>query len=101
MTPPDPDEIRPDPTRPESARPDTASSQDGTPADHEPQGHPGLPDDVDAAFAAIVADRAAAGAPHWPDDLPDLRAPGRDDDGPSSGLGTATPPGGQQDLGPG
>ncbi|HSK58538.1 MAG TPA: hypothetical protein VK935_05730, partial [Actinomycetospora sp.] len=51
---------------------------------------------VDAAFAAIVADWAAAGAPRWPDEqLPDLRAPGRDDDGPSSGLGTATPPGGQ------
>jgi hypothetical protein len=95
MTPPDPDEIHPDPTRPESARPDTASSQDGTPAaDHGPERDPGLPDDVDAAFAAIVADWAAAGAPRWPDELPDLRAPGRDD-GPSSGLGTATPPGGQ------
>lgn len=100
MTPPDPDENRPDPTRPESARPDTASSQDGThPADHEPERDTGLPDDVDAAFAAIVADWAAAGAPRWPDELPDLRAPGHDDDGPSSGpssgLGTATPPGGQ------
>jgi hypothetical protein len=100
MTPPDPDEDRPDPTRPESARPDTASSQDGTPStDHEPERDTGLPDDVDAAFAAIVADWAAAGAPRWPDELPDLQAPGRDDDGPSSGpssgLGTATPPGGQ------
>jgi hypothetical protein len=98
MTPPDPDEIHPDPTRPESARPDTASSQDGTPAaDHGPERDAGLPDDVDAAFAAIVADWAAAGAPRWPDELPDLQAPGRDDDGPSSGLGTATPPG-RQDL---
>jgi len=97
MTPPEPDETHPDPTRPETARPDTASSQeDGThPADHEPERHPGIPDDVDAAFAAIVADWAAAGAPRWPDELPDLRAPGRDDDGPSSGVGTATPPGGQ------
>ncbi|WP_433781779.1 hypothetical protein ACQPX6_18360 [Actinomycetospora sp. CA-101289] len=100
MTSPDPDEIHPDPTRPESARPDTASSQDGAdPAGHEPE-HPGLPDDVDAAFAAIVADWAAAGAPRWPDELPDLLAPGHED-GPSSGLGTATPPGGQPDLAPG
>jgi hypothetical protein len=99
MTPPDPDEIHPDPTRPESARPDTANSQDDAhPAEHEPGRDPGLPDDVDAAFAAIVADWAAAGAPRWPDELPELEAPGRDDgpsSGLSSGLGTATPPGGQ------
>ncbi|MDL5156855.1 hypothetical protein [Actinomycetospora termitidis] len=47
-----------------------------------------LPDDVDAAFADIVADWASTGAPRWPEAPDDL-------DGPSSGLGVATPPQGQ------
>ncbi|MCD2190121.1 MULTISPECIES: hypothetical protein [Actinomycetospora] len=51
-----------------------------------------LPDDVDAAFAAIVADWAAADAPRWPV-VPD-------EDGPSSGVGLATPPQGQPSAHP-
>jgi len=109
MTPPDPDDTRPDPTRPDAARDTARSGSEGpAPSDraHEGRdGRPGLPEDVDAAFASIVADWAAAGAPRWPDELPDVAGPARGDgtdrrdDGPSSGLGTATPPGGQ-DLGP-
>ena len=58
---------------------------------------PELPADVDAAFAAIVADWASADdAPRWPATEPD----GRDDDGPSSGLGTATPPTGHEVVEP-
>lgn len=60
-----------------------------------------LPDDVDAAFAAIVAGWAADGAPRWPvepvADPSDRARP--DDDGPSSGLGTATPPAGHPAVG--
>jgi hypothetical protein len=82
MTAPDPDDTRPDP----------ADRGVGDPH------RPGTPDDIDAAFASIVADWAASGAPRWPDELPDLidgpTRPG--DDMPSSGLGTQTPPGGQR-----
>ncbi|PVZ08947.1 hypothetical protein [Actinomycetospora cinnamomea] len=99
MTPPDPDDTRPDPGpdsgRPDSARPDTARSQSGSePTGPDDSRRPGLPDDIDAAFASIVADWAAAGAPRWPDEPfdPDVRR----EDGPSSGLGTATPPGGAE-----
>lgn len=73
MTTPDPE----DTSRPEAPRPDSSR-------------HAGLPTDVDAAFAAIVADWAAADAPRWPHDLTD--------DGPSSGVGTATPPEGHRAL---
>ncbi|GAA4808256.1 hypothetical protein GCM10023200_52560 [Actinomycetospora chlora] len=84
-----------DPTGPEQAHPDPAGRDAGG------SRRPELPPDVDAAFASIVADWAADGAPQWPDEWrddlvhPDDRAPARDDDGPSSGLGTQTPPGGQ------
>ncbi|MFC5062330.1 hypothetical protein [Actinomycetospora atypica] len=49
-----------------------------------------LPDDVDAAFAAIVADWAGADAPRWPEDPSAL----------SSGVGLATPPQGQPSAHP-
>jgi hypothetical protein len=102
MTPPDPDATGPDPTSPDPARPDTARPG-GTGA--EPSGTdagaargPELPADIDAAFASIVADWAADGAPRWPDE--ESGSPARPDAprdaGPSSGLGTATPPGGQR-----
>ena len=79
MTAPEPDDTRPDP----------ADSGVGDP--HRPD----VPDDIDAAFASIVADWAASGAPRWPDEVPDPDdAPGREH--PSTGLGTATPLGGQR-----
>jgi hypothetical protein len=84
MTAPDPDA-----TGPDGVRPDPTGAH-----------RPDLPADVDAAFASIVADWAADGAPRWPDEAsgPELPGPSqtRADDAPSSGLGTATPPGGQQ-----
>ncbi|GLZ47399.1 hypothetical protein Acsp06_35840 [Actinomycetospora sp. NBRC 106375] len=87
MTAPEPD--GPDQTRPDPAGRDAGGAR-----------RPDLPEDVDAAFASIVADWAADGAPRWPDEAPDVPEaprPATDprDDGPSSGLGTATPPGGQ------
>ncbi|MEJ2861866.1 hypothetical protein [Actinomycetospora flava] len=78
MTAPDPDA-----TGPDGVRPDNAGRR------------PDLPEDIDAAFASIVADWAADDAPRWPDDdvpgHPELpRTPeARTDDGTSSGLGTA------------
>jgi len=79
MTAPEPDDTRPDP----------ADSGVGDPH------RPGVPDDIDAAFASIVADWAASGAPRWPDEMPD---PGdaSSREHPSTGLGTTTPPGGQR-----
>ncbi len=50
-----------------------------------------LPEDVDAAFAAIVAEWAGSDAPRWPE---------VDGDGPSSGIGLATPPQGQPEAHP-
>jgi hypothetical protein len=81
-----------DPTGPEQAHPDPAGRDAGG------SRRPELPADVDAAFASIVADWAADGSPQWPDDTAsgdDGRPRARDDDGPSSGLGTQTPPGGR------
>jgi hypothetical protein len=74
----------PDPE--DAARRDEAGS--GLPADARRFSEPA---DVDAAFAAIVADWAAADAPRWPV-IPD--------DGPSSGVGLATPPQGQPSAHP-
>lgn len=105
MTAPDPDPTGPDQTRPDPGRPDTAPPG-GTGPDAAGLGAggaggdpcpriPELPEDIDAAFASIVADWAADGAPRWPDDLP----AGPDDprvEGPSTGVDTATPPGGQR-----
>ncbi|HEY2222481.1 hypothetical protein [Actinomycetospora sp.] len=51
-----------------------------------------MPDDVDAAFAAIVAEWAGADAPRWPQDP--------SEDGPSSGVGLTTPPQGQPQAHP-
>ncbi|MCD2196488.1 hypothetical protein LQ327_24240 [Actinomycetospora endophytica] len=51
-----------------------------------------MPEDVDAAFAAIVADWAGTDAPRWPQDPTE--------DGPSSGIGLATPPQGQPEAHP-
>ncbi|MEJ2889030.1 hypothetical protein [Actinomycetospora aeridis] len=88
MTAPDPDA-----TGPDGVRPDPGAAR-----------RPDLPADVDAAFASIVADWAADGAPRWPDEMsgPELPEPSdaRADDGPSSGLGTATPPRGQRPAPP-
>lgn len=83
MTAPDPDAPGPDGIRPDAGgrRPD-------------------LPDDVDAAFASIVADWAADGAPRWPDAEPPQAPEARTDDGPSSGLGTVTPPHGRRPPSP-
>lgn len=54
-----------------------------------------LPEDVDAEFAAIVAEWAGTDAPRWPDG-----STGAPDDGPSSGIGVATPPQGQPEAHP-
>ena len=105
MTAPEPDPTDPtgpDPARPDTARPGGTGPDQGGRADGARR--PQLPEDVDAAFASIVADWAADGAPRWPDEAPRLpdRAPERPadrDDGPSSGVGTATPPGGQPTTG--
>jgi hypothetical protein len=51
-----------------------------------------LPEDVDAAFAAIVAEWAGTDAPRWPQDPTE--------DGLSSGVGLATPPQGQPEAHP-
>ncbi|GAA4888670.1 hypothetical protein [Actinomycetospora straminea] len=89
MTAPDPDPV--DPARPDPARPDTAGPTGPAGQGPDATRRPDLPDDVDAAFASIVADWAAEGAPRWPDEeAPE--APEARTDGPSSGLGTATPP---------
>ncbi|GAA4920908.1 hypothetical protein EV188_105109 [Actinomycetospora succinea] len=80
MTAPDPDA-----TGPDGLRPDPAGRR------------PDLPEDVDAAFASIVADWAADGAPRWPDEESGPVAPeARSDDGPPAGTGTVTPPQGQR-----
>lgn len=108
MTAPEPDPAdpaRPDPARPDTARPGDTGS-DPTDPGTDPPRHPGLPEDVDAAFASIVADWAASGAPHWPDEAPDEgpdggpRDPEARTDGPSSGVGTATPPRGPRPPSP-
>ncbi|HEY2195621.1 MAG TPA: hypothetical protein VGH76_25420 [Actinomycetospora sp.] len=54
-----------------------------------------LPEDVDAEFAAIVAEWAGTDAPRWPDG-----STGSPDDGPSSRIGVATPPQGQPEAHP-
>jgi hypothetical protein len=64
------------------------------PSDDVPPGSAGarrfdLPEDVDAEFAAIVAEWAGTDAPRWPDG-----------DGSTSGVGLATPPQGQPEAHP-
>jgi hypothetical protein len=80
----------PDPE--DTPRPETPRRPDGSPADAR---RFELPEDVDAEFAAIVADWAGTDAPRWPDGSTDSP-----DDGPSSGLGLATPPQGQPEAHP-
>lgn len=92
MTGPDPDDPNDGPRHGdphgESTEGTGGSPTDGRSSESPVARRAGVPSDVDAAFAAIVADWAAADAPHWPD-----TGAGRDaDDGPSSGVGTATPP---------
>ncbi len=76
MSSPDPDD---------TPRPETPRRPDG-PADAR---RFELPEDIDAAFAAIVAEWAGADAPRWPDP-----------DGLASGVGLATPPQGQPEAHP-
>ncbi len=86
MSSPDPE----DTPRPESPRrPDGSADAARSPGSADARKFE-LPDDVDAAFAAIVAEWASTDAPRWPDD-----PTATTDDGPSSGLGLATPPQGQ------
>ena len=86
---PDPDDAaQPDPARggehPAEAGPDApATSPTGSPRAR-------LPEDVDAAFAAIVAAWAGTDAPRWPDDGPAATGDGTTER--ASGVGLATPP---------
>lgn len=85
MTAPDPDET----PRPETPRrSDDAGLSPGTSDARRFE----MPDDVDAAFAEIVADWADSDAPRWPQDP--------NDEGPSSGVGLVTPPQGQPESHP-
>lgn len=83
MSSPDPE----DTPRPETPRRPDSSAADARRFE--------LPEDVDAEFAAIVAEWAGTDAPRWPDGSTDSP-----DDGPSSGLGLATPPQGQPEAHP-
>jgi hypothetical protein len=85
MSSPDPEET----PRPESPR---RSDDAGVPPGSADARKFEMPEDVDAAFAAIVAEWAGADAPRWPQDPTD--------EGPSSGVGLATPPQGQPEAHP-
>jgi hypothetical protein len=85
MSSPDPEET----PRPETPR---RSEDAGLPPGSNDARRFEMPEDVDAAFAAIVADWAGTDAPRWPQD------PTQDD--PSSGVGLATPPQGQPEAHP-
>ena len=84
MSSPDPE----DTPRPETPR----GSDDARPPGSADARRFELPEDVDAAFAAIVAEWAGTDAPRWPQDPTE--------DGPSSGVGLATPPQGQPEAHP-
>ena len=79
MSSPDPE----DTTRPETPR----RSEDVPPGAADARRFE-LPEDVDAEFAAIVAEWAGTDAPRWPED------------GSTSGVGLATPPQGQPEAHP-
>jgi hypothetical protein len=115
MITPDPEDARPETAPSETAPPETASSEtapseaarseiaqpaSSSPAEPTPDAtvrRIELPGDVDAAFAAIVADWVATDAPRWPQD-PTESTP---TEGPVAGPGTSTPPaGGTVDAGP-
>jgi hypothetical protein len=89
----------PDPE--DTPRPETPRRPDGSADASRPPGSADarrfeLPEDVDAAFAAIVAEWAGADAPRWPDSS----TGGPDDAALSSGIGLATPPQGQPEAHP-
>ncbi len=103
MTPPEPeDTARPDTHPEDGSEPEAASSLPAGEPAPAGRGHAELPDDVDAAFAAIVASWPASDAPRWPDGAGDPvvdgrgrapREPGEPSAGElSSGVGLATPP---------
>jgi hypothetical protein len=96
MTTPDPEDSRPDTPRPDTAPSDMPATSGPVPDAVRRRAE--LPGDVDAAFAAIVADWIAADAPRWPQDpLTDAAAT----EGPITGIGTTTPPEGHPTLDPG
>lgn len=77
---------------PEDATPRDTAGPEGPASGpgHRSGGGPRSAAEIDAAFAAIVADWAAADAPRWPEET---RTEGTD---LSSGVGLATPPGGSR-----
>lgn len=85
MSSPDPEET----PRPETPR---RSDDAGLPPGSAGARRFEMPEDIDAAFADIVADWAGTDAPRWPQD-PTA-------DGLSSGIGLATPPQGQPEAHP-
>jgi hypothetical protein len=76
----------PDPE--DTTRPETPRRSDDVPPGSAGARRFELPEDVDAEFAAIVAEWAGADAPRWPED------------GSTSGVGLATPPQGQPEAHP-
>jgi hypothetical protein len=77
----------PDPE--DTTRPETPRRSDDVPPGSAGARRFELPEDVDAEFAAIVAEWAGTDAPRWPEG-----------DRPSSGVGLATPPQGQPEAHP-
>jgi hypothetical protein len=77
----------PDPE--DTTRPETPRRSDDVPPGAAGARRFELPEDVDAEFAAIVAEWAGTDAPRWPDG-----------DGSTSGVGLATPPQGQPQAHP-
>jgi hypothetical protein len=77
----------PDPE--DTTRPETPRRSDDVPSGSAGARRFELPEDVDAEFAAIVAEWAGTDAPRWPDG-----------DGSTSGVGLATPPQGQPEAHP-
>jgi hypothetical protein len=101
-----PETPRPEAALPEAARPETtqpASSSPAEPTPDAPVRRVELPADVDAAFAAIVADWASTDAPRWPHDPTQAASTEGDPvEGPVAGPGTSTLPDGRAtaDAGP-
>lgn len=91
---------RADGARAESEQP--ASSSPAEPAPDATSRRVELPGDVDAAFAAIVADWVASDAPRWPHDPTEGPADAAPTEGPVAGPGTSTLPDGRGtvDAGP-
>jgi hypothetical protein len=95
-----PETTRPEGARAESAQPATSSAAE--PAPDATARRVELPGDVDAAFAAIVADWVASDAPRWPHDPTEGTADAAPTEGPVAGPGTSTVPDGRGtvDAGP-